>query len=70
MKESDFRNDRIARGVVQGWEPVRVSGVEEAYYYYSTYNGPDITPVGFSLSTISRTSSRVTGSKYSRSLVS
>ncbi|HNT57021.1 MAG TPA: carbamoyl-phosphate synthase large subunit, partial [Syntrophales bacterium] len=27
--------------VVHGWEPVPVSGVEDAAYYYSTYNAPD-----------------------------
>jgi len=26
--------------VVQAWEPVPVSGVESAAYYYSTYNAP------------------------------
>ena len=28
-------------GVVEGWEAVPVSGVENAAYYYSTYNAPD-----------------------------
>ena len=28
-------------GIVQSWEPVPVSGVENAAYYYSTYNAPD-----------------------------
>ncbi len=28
-------------GVIQAWEPVPVSGVENAAYYYSTYNAPD-----------------------------
>jgi carbamoyl-phosphate synthase large subunit len=28
-------------GVVEAWEPVPVSGVENAAYYYSTYNAPD-----------------------------
>jgi carbamoyl-phosphate synthase large subunit len=27
--------------VVEGWEPVPVSGVENAAYYFSTYNAPD-----------------------------
>ncbi len=27
--------------MVQGWEPVPVSGVENAAYYFSTYNAPD-----------------------------
>ena len=30
-------------GVVEGWDPVPVSGVENAAYYYSTYNAPDKT---------------------------
>jgi carbamoyl-phosphate synthase large subunit len=30
-----------ALGVGQAWEPVPVSGVENAAYYYSTYNAPD-----------------------------
>jgi len=32
-------------GVVEGWHPVPVSGVENAAYYYSTYNAPDTMPV-------------------------
>ena len=28
-------------GVVEAWEPVPVSGVENAAYYFSTYNAPD-----------------------------
>ena len=39
--ERDIRRQRIAMGVVEGWQPVPVSGVENAAYYYSTYNGPD-----------------------------
>jgi len=30
-------------GLVEGWHPVPVSGVEDAAYYYSTYNAPDVT---------------------------
>ena len=30
-----------ALGVVEGWHAVPVSGVENAAYYYSTYNAPD-----------------------------
>jgi len=41
VPEEDIRKRRIALGVVQGWEPVPVSGVENASYYYSTYNAPD-----------------------------
>ena len=32
-------------GMHQAWEPVPVSGVENAAYYYSTYNAPDKVPV-------------------------
>jgi carbamoyl-phosphate synthase large subunit len=39
--EADIRERRKALGVVQAWEPVPVSGVENAAYYYSTYNAPD-----------------------------
>ena len=31
--------------MVEAWEPVPVSGVENAAYYYSTYNAPDRVPV-------------------------
>ena len=41
--ESEIRAQRIALGVVHGWEPVPVSGVEDAAYYFSTYNAPDQT---------------------------
>ena len=41
IPEKNIRAKRISLGVVEGWEPVPVSGVEEAAYYYSTYNGPD-----------------------------
>ncbi len=30
--------------MVEGWHPVPVSGVENAAYYYSTYNAPDVLP--------------------------
>jgi carbamoyl-phosphate synthase large subunit len=41
ISEKAIRAQRKAIGIVQGWEPVPVSGVESAAYYYSTYNGPD-----------------------------
>ncbi|MBL0714896.1 MAG: carbamoyl-phosphate synthase large subunit [Desulfosarcina sp.] len=43
--ESDIRTQRKRQGVVESWEPVPVSGVDEAAYYYSTYNAPDRVPV-------------------------
>lgn len=45
VQEGQIRNSRTALGVVEGWEPVPVSGVENAAYYYSTYNAPDKTSV-------------------------
>ena len=43
--ESDIRAQRKRLGIVEAWEPVPVSGVDEAAYYYSTYNAPDRVPV-------------------------
>jgi len=39
--ETEIRRRRTALGVVEGWRPVPVSGVEDMAYYYSTYNAPD-----------------------------
>jgi carbamoyl-phosphate synthase large subunit len=39
--EEKVRKQRTKLGVVEGWEPVPVSGVENAAYYFSTYNAPD-----------------------------
>jgi carbamoyl-phosphate synthase large subunit len=41
IPEKEIRHRRTSLGAVQGWEPVPVSGVENAAYYFSTYNGPD-----------------------------
>src|SRR3972149_6249804 len=41
IPEKEIRQRRTALGIVQGWHPVPVSGVENAAYYYSTYNAPD-----------------------------
>ncbi|MFO7557096.1 MAG: carbamoyl-phosphate synthase large subunit [Desulfobacterales bacterium] len=41
IPEKDIRKKRTSLGVVEAWEPVPVSGVENAAYYYSTYNAPD-----------------------------
>ena len=43
VSETDIRSRRKAMGIVQGWHPVPVSGVEDAAYYYSSYHGPDAT---------------------------
>jgi carbamoyl-phosphate synthase large subunit len=45
LPEKKIREQRKALGVHQAWEPVPVSGVENAAYYYSTYNAPDSVPV-------------------------
>ena len=39
--EAKIREQRLALGMQEAWEPVPVSGVEDAAYYYSTYNAPD-----------------------------
>ncbi len=39
--EDKIRSQRTGLGVVEAWEAVPVSGVENAAYYYSTYNAPD-----------------------------
>ena len=41
LREEDLRKQRLAAGMAQSWEPVPVSGVENAAYYFSTYNAPD-----------------------------
>jgi carbamoyl-phosphate synthase large subunit len=45
VPEKGIREQRQVLGVVEGWHPVPVSGVENAAYYYSTYNAEDITDV-------------------------
>jgi len=45
VPEIEIRERRKSLGVVEGWEPVPVSGVENAAYYFSTYNAPDKTTV-------------------------
>ena len=39
--EKTIREQRTRLGMVEGWHAVPVSGVENASYYYSTYNAPD-----------------------------
>jgi carbamoyl-phosphate synthase large subunit len=41
VAEADIRKRRIGLNVVEAWDAVPVSGVEDAAYYYSTYNAPD-----------------------------
>ena len=42
MNENTIRTQRINLGITEGWEPIPVSGVKNAAYYFSTYNAPDI----------------------------
>jgi len=43
VTEPALRARRRRLGVTEGWHPVPVSGVENAAYYYSSYNAPDVT---------------------------
>ncbi|HSV99838.1 MAG TPA: carbamoyl-phosphate synthase large subunit [Sedimentisphaerales bacterium] len=45
VPEARIRAQRIELGITEAWDAVPVSGVENAAYYYSTYNGPDKVPV-------------------------
>ena len=45
IHEAEIRVRRTSLGVVHAWEGVKVSGVENAAYYYSTYNAPDAVEV-------------------------
>lgn len=43
LPEAEIRQHRTNLGMVEGWEAVPVSGVENASYYFSTYNAADQT---------------------------
>ncbi|MGC9327497.1 MAG: carbamoyl-phosphate synthase large subunit, partial [Candidatus Hinthialibacter sp.] len=43
ISEETVRKQRTQLGMVEAWAPVPVSGVENAAYYFSTYNAPDET---------------------------
>jgi carbamoyl-phosphate synthase large subunit len=45
IPERQIRAQRSRLGLTHGFHPVPVSGVENAAYYYSTYNAPDAVPV-------------------------
>jgi carbamoyl-phosphate synthase large subunit len=45
LGEKSIREQRTKLGVVEGWHAVPVSGVENAAYYYSSYNAKDTVPV-------------------------
>jgi carbamoyl-phosphate synthase large subunit len=42
VPEEKIRKQRIKIGLAEAWEPVPVSGVENAAYYFSTYNATDV----------------------------
>lgn len=41
LPEQKIRENRTRLDLAESWEPVPVSGVEDAAYYFSTYNAPD-----------------------------
>jgi carbamoyl-phosphate synthase large subunit len=41
IPEKDVRKKRLSLNIAEAWEPVPVSGVKNAAYYFSTYNAPD-----------------------------
>jgi carbamoyl-phosphate synthase large subunit len=41
VPEKEVRDKRYSLGMKEAWEPVPVSGVENAAYYFSTYNAPN-----------------------------
>ncbi|MCK5915523.1 MAG: carbamoyl-phosphate synthase large subunit, partial [Deltaproteobacteria bacterium] len=41
LAETVIREKRLVLGINEAWEPVPVSGVEDAADYFSTYNAPD-----------------------------
>jgi len=43
MTEKEIRQKRLALGIAESWDAVPVSGVDNAAYYYSTYNGTRTT---------------------------
>ena len=45
VPEEQIRKQRTNLGVVEAWDALPVSGVDNAAYYYSTYNAPDRVPV-------------------------
>ena len=45
IPEKRLRKQRQELGIRQSWESVPVSGVEDAAYYFSTYNAPDTVGV-------------------------
>ncbi len=48
IPEETIRQQRLALGITEGWDAVPVSGIDNAVYYYSTYNQPNKAPVSTS----------------------
>ncbi len=44
VPEGDVRARRLGLGLRHGWHPIRVSGVEDAAYYYASYHDGDASP--------------------------
>jgi carbamoyl-phosphate synthase large subunit len=45
VPEKQIREKRLSLGIAEAWEAVPVSGVDNAAYYYSTYNAEDTVAV-------------------------
>ncbi len=45
VPEETIRKQRLNLGITEGWDAIPVSGVDNAVYYYSTYNQLDRAPV-------------------------
>ncbi len=45
IPETRIRTQRLGLGLAEAWEAVPVSGVEDAAYYFSSYNTTDTVPV-------------------------
>jgi len=45
LPEQVVREKRLSLGLAEAWEPVPVSGVNDAAYYFSTYNASDLVEV-------------------------
>ena len=46
LPELSVREHRLRLGIAEAWDAIPVSGVENAAYYYSTYNGADKVQAG------------------------
>jgi len=44
VPETEIAKQRVALGLVKGWEAIQVSGAEDEFYYYSTYLSESATP--------------------------